>query len=162
MEQLSWMCKGCLLQRSLGPTYTKLSVHRVFSRVSMDPLMPISVLPWQGSKEPVKKIPVIVKCLTWGCIYLTVAESQATNQMLLVLLRLEQTFGQLELISRDRGKDLLIDNLNPRILSHEPHSNLVMLPIEKIRDKDPFIRKARESFYITKFNTQKRLPVSEI
>ena len=45
---------------------------------------------------------------------------------------------------------------------HEPHSNLVMLPIEKIRDKDPFIRKARESFYITKFNTQKRLPVSEI
>ena len=115
LEQLSWMCKGCLLQRdlfyssNLGLTYTKLSAHIMFSSVSMDPLMPISVLPWQGSKEPVKKIPVIVKCLTWGSIYLTVAESQATNQMLLVLLRLEQTFGQLELISRDRGKDLLID-----------------------------------------------------
>ena len=39
---------------------------------------------------------------------------------------------------------------------------LVMLLIEKICDKDAFIRKARESFYIQKFNTLKKLPVSEI
>ena len=37
-----------------------------------------------------------------------------------------------------------------------------MIPIEKVMDSDPFIRKAREAFYIKKFNTQKRLPVSEI
>ena len=55
------------------------------------------------------------------CIYLTVTESQATDQMLLVLLRIEQTFGKLELISR---KDLLIANLNPRIIS-EDHSRFL-------------------------------------
>ena len=93
LDELSWTCKGCLLQRdlyctsNLGPVYTKLSAHRVFARISMDLLMPISVLPWPGAKTAVKKIPVIVKCLTWGCIYLTVAESQATDQMLLVLFK---------------------------------------------------------------------------
>ena len=38
----------------------------------------------------------------------------------------------------------------------------VMLPIEKICDKDSFVRKDRESFYIKKFITRKKLPLSEI
>ena len=67
-------------------------------------MMPILVLTWPGAKNDVEKITVIVKCLTWGCIFLTVAESQRTDQMLLVLLRLEQTFVKIELISRDIGE----------------------------------------------------------
>ena len=49
-----------------------------------------------------------------------------------------------------------------RQAGHDPHNYLVMLPIEKICDKDPFVRKARESFYIKKLITRKRLPVREI
>ena len=49
-----------------------------------------------------------------------------------------------------------------RLPGHDPHSNLVMLPIEKINDKEPFLRKARESFYIQMFATQKKLSVAEI
>lgn len=49
-----------------------------------------------------------------------------------------------------------------REAGHDPHNHLVMIPIEKVVDSDPFIRKARETFYIKKFSTQKRLPVSEI
>ena len=45
---------------------------------------------------------------------------------------------------------------------HDPHNHLVMLPVEKIQSKDPFIRKAREAFYIKKFNTLKKKDVSEI
>ena len=37
-----------------------------------------------------------------------------------------------------------------------------MLLIEKICDKDSFVRKDRESFYIKKFITRKKLPLSEI
>ena len=107
LDQYSWTCKGCLQQRdllytsTLGPVYTKLSAQRPFSKLSIDPLMPIDVIPWPGARTISKKVPVIVKCLTWGCIYLTVADSQATDQMLLVLLRLEQVFGRIELISRE-------------------------------------------------------------
>ena len=37
-----------------------------------------------------------------------------------------------------------------------------MLPIERISDEEPFLRKAREAFYIKLFNTQKLFPVTEI
>ena len=53
-----------------------------------------------------KKVPVIVKCLTWGCIYLTVADCQGTDQM---LLRLEKIFSKIDLISRDMGRNVLVD-----------------------------------------------------
>ena len=86
--------------------------------------MRIDVIPWPGARTISKKVPVIVKCLTWGCIYLTVADSQATDQMLLVLLRLEQIFGKIELISRDMGRNVLIENLNPRIISPD-HARLL-------------------------------------
>ena len=42
------------------------------------------------------------------------------------------------------------------------HSDLVILPIEKISNKEPFLRKARESFYINLFSTQKKVSVFEI
>ena len=48
-----------------------------------------------------------------------------------------------------------------RLPGHEPHSDLVMLPIEK-SGKDPFLRKARESFYIKKFQSLKLKSVSDI
>ena len=49
-----------------------------------------------------------------------------------------------------------------RLPGHEPHSDLVMIPIEKISDKEPFLRKARESFYMNLFSTQKKGSVFEI
>ena len=48
-----------------------------------------------------------------------------------------------------------------RSAGHEPH-NMVIIPIEKVSDKEPFLRKARESYYIKEFFRLKRLPVSEI
>ena len=45
---------------------------------------------------------------------------------------------------------------------HDPHNYLVMLPIEKICDNDSFVRKDRESFYIKKFSSRKKLLFSEI
>ena len=47
-----------------------------------------------------------------------------------------------------------------RLPGHAPDKDMLMIPIEKIRD--PFRRKARESFYIEKFATLKRLAVTEI
>ena len=44
--------------------------------------------------------------------------------MLLVLLRIEQTFGKIESIARDMAKNILFDNLIPRIIS-EDHSRLL-------------------------------------
>ena len=49
-----------------------------------------------------------------------------------------------------------------RLPGHEPHSDLVMIPIEKIGDKEPFLRKAREAYYIKLFSTQKKVSVFEI
>ena len=49
-----------------------------------------------------------------------------------------------------------------RLPGHDPHSDLVMLPIEKISDKEPFLRKAREAFYIKLLSTQKKQSIFEI
>ena len=39
---------------------------------------------------------------------------------------------------------------------HEPHTNLVMLPVEKMGDKKPFLRKAQKALYIMKFAIYRR------
>ena len=57
------------------------------------------------------------------------------------------------------------DTLKPvgchfRLPGHQPDRDILMIPIEKI--SDPFVRKARESFYIQKFESLKRLAVTEI
>ena len=46
--------------------------------------------------------------------------------------------------------------------NHNPHTDMVMIPIEKIRDNEPFLREARESYYIKKFSALKTMPVTEI
>ena len=38
-----------------------------------------------------------------------------------------------------------------RLPGHQPHTDMVMIPLEKISDREPFLRKAREAFYIKKF-----------
>ena len=60
-----------------------------------------------------------------------------------------------------------VDTVKPvgrhfRLPGHDPHGDLVMLPIEKISDKEPFLRKAREAYYINLFSTQKKQSVFEI
>ena len=47
-----------------------------------------------------------------------------------------------------------------RLPGHVPDRDMVMIPIERIAEA--FTRKARESFYIQKLETLKRLPVTEI
>ena len=49
-----------------------------------------------------------------------------------------------------------------RLPGHEAHSDLVMLPIELVSARDPFLLRAREAYNITKFKTEKRLGVFDI
>ena len=49
-----------------------------------------------------------------------------------------------------------------RLPGHRPHRDLVMLPIELVSAKDPFLLKARENFNINKFKTEKRSDVTDI
>ena len=42
-------------------------------------------------------------------------ESMETRQMFLALLRLEARYGDVKLIARDSGTNLLDDNINPKI-----------------------------------------------
>ena len=48
-----------------------------------------------------------------------------------------------------------------RLPGHRASRDLVMLPIEIVSAKDPFLLRARETFNISKFQTEKRLGVSE-
>ena len=59
-----------------------------------------------------------------------------------------------------------VDTVKPvgrhfRLPGHKPIRDLVMLPIEIISAKDPFLLRARETFNISKFKTEKRLGVTE-
>ena len=60
-----------------------------------------------------------------------------------------------------------VDTVKPvgrhfRLPGHEAHSDLVMLPIELVSARDPFLLRAREAYNITKFKTEKRLGVFDI
>ena len=44
----------------------------------------------------------------------------------------------------------------------EPHGDLGILPIERISDKEPFLRKAREAYYIRLLSKQKTKSVFDI
>ena len=49
-----------------------------------------------------------------------------------------------------------------RLPGHEAHRDLVMLPIEIVSPKDPFLLRARESYNIWKFQTEKRMGILDI
>ena len=49
-----------------------------------------------------------------------------------------------------------------RLPGHDPHRDLVMIPIEIVSQRDPFLLRARESYNIVKFRTEKRMGVMEI
>ena len=49
-----------------------------------------------------------------------------------------------------------------RLPGHQAPSDIVMLPIEVVSSKDPFLLRARETFHIVKFKTKKRLGVTEL
>ena len=48
-----------------------------------------------------------------------------------------------------------------RLPGHQANRDLVMLPIEVVSAKDPFLLRARETFNIEKFKTEKRCGVSD-
>ena len=49
-----------------------------------------------------------------------------------------------------------------RLPGHETHSDLVMLPIEIVSARDPFLLRARETSNILKFKIKKRLGIRDI
>ena len=60
-----------------------------------------------------------------------------------------------------------VDTVKPvgchfRLPGHHPHGDCKMVPIEKINSSEPFVREAREAYYIKMFETQKLNPVTEI
>ena len=64
--------------------------------------------------------------------------------------------------AKDRSQ---VDTVKPvgrhfRLPGHQPDRDMQMIPIEKIQDN--FTRKARESFYIDKLKSLKRLEVTDI
>jgi hypothetical protein len=48
-----------------------------------------------------------------------------------------------------------------RLPGHVPKRDMIMLPLEVVRN-DVFLRRARERFYIARFDTEKRRGVKEI
>ena len=130
LQEISIHCGGCNQQRTiyytpqLGTAYTMLGGKKVFEHVSLDPLGPLLVKPWVGSRQVIKKYPIIIKDVNFGGVFITLAEDLTTAQMLLSLLRLEQQYGKIHMISRDGGSDLLEGNLNPKILNKE-HARLL-------------------------------------
>ena len=60
-----------------------------------------------------------------------------------------------------------VDTVKPvgrhfHLSGHKAHGDLVMLPIELVSARDPFLLRARETFNINKFKTEKRRGVSDI
>ena len=49
-----------------------------------------------------------------------------------------------------------------RLPGHDPHRDLVMIPIEIVSARDPFLLRARESYNIGKFDTEKKMGVLDI
>ena len=49
-----------------------------------------------------------------------------------------------------------------RLPGHKVHRDLVMIPLEAISGRDPFLLRARETFNISKFRSEKMLGVEEI
>ena len=49
-----------------------------------------------------------------------------------------------------------------RLPGHEAHRDLVMLPIEIVSPKDHFLLRARESYNIWMFQTEKRMGIRDI
>ena len=60
-----------------------------------------------------------------------------------------------------------VDTVKPvgrhfRLPGHQATRDLVMLPIEVVSAKDPFLLRARETFNIEKFKNEKRCGVADI
>ena len=49
-----------------------------------------------------------------------------------------------------------------RLPGHKAHRDLVMIPLEVISGRDPFLLRARENFNIAKFQSEKLMGVGEI
>ena len=49
-----------------------------------------------------------------------------------------------------------------RLPGHDAHRDMEMLPIEIVSPSDPFLLRARETYNISKFKTEKRLGVLDI
>ena len=86
-----------------------------FKEASINPLGAVLVKAFPGSRKHVKCYPLIAKCMNSAAVQIILMESMETSQVVLALLRLEARYGDIKLIARDSGTNLLEDNINPKI-----------------------------------------------
>ena len=100
-----------------GATYTKVSTDPQFFRtVSMDPLGVLLVSPYRGSKKKIKVYPVIFKCVSTGCVYLTMTESIDQAGIINAIRRLAFTVGVMpDTVTNDAQPSFTNKMLNPTL-----------------------------------------------
>ena len=49
-----------------------------------------------------------------------------------------------------------------RAAGHDPHRDMIMLPIEIVQGNQPFLLQVRETFNIEKFQTEKRKGILDV
>jgi hypothetical protein len=118
---VTFTCSTCNSYRNwsyeadLGKKYTRLTNQMgPFREISIDPLGPVVVKAFPGSRKHVKCYPLMIKCINSAAVQLILMESMETKQVVLSLLRLETRYGDIQAISRDSGTNLLEGNLNPK------------------------------------------------
>ena len=60
-------------------------------------------------------LPLITKCLNLSAIQMMPMENMEARQVALALLMLKARYGEIKLIARDSGTNLLEGNLNPQV-----------------------------------------------
>ena len=102
-------------EADLGKKYTRLSNQMgPFREISIDPLGPVVVKAFPGSRKHVKCYPLMIKCINSAAVQLILMELMETKQVVLSLLRLETRYGDIQSTSHDSETYLLDGNLNPK------------------------------------------------
>ena len=110
-----WSCEA-----DLGWKYSRIQNQiPSFREISIDPLGPVLVKAFPGSRKKVKCYPLISKCLNSAAIQIMLTENMETRQVVLALLRIKTRYGEIKLIARDSETNLLEGNLNPKVDSSD-------------------------------------------
>ena len=83
---------------------------------------------------------------------------EASNQLVEVVMGLPHREPLLRRLIWKKGSFIV----TLRLPGHDPHRDLVMIPIEIVSARDPFLLRARESYNIWKFRTEKGMGVLDI
>lgn len=118
MRTLMFSCVTCNEQRDWG---TRMDNDMApFREIIIDPPGPHRIKPYiMGSFKTIKNYLLIIKCLHSAAVQIMLMESMETRDVILALLRLEARYGQISLISRDNGSNMISSNLNQKAATKE-------------------------------------------